>query len=244
MEKLSIIIPAYEEVATIQKVIDGVLRIPLDGLTKEIIIVESNSTDGTQEVVLQYKEHPQVTVILEEQAKGKGHAVRKGLQTATGDYVLIQDADTEYDLDDYPKLLQPLKERKTDFVLGSRHSKERRSWKIRRFVKKERLSQYYFNFGHILFTFLFNITYQQKLKDPFTMYKVFRRSCIQGLTFTANRFDFDWEIVAKLCRKGYVPLEIPVHYESRSLKEGKKVHIFKDPLLWIIACFKYRFCKL
>lgn len=244
MEKLSIIMPAYNEYTTIREVINGVLALPLNNLEKELIIIESNSQDGTREIVSEYQTHPLVTVIFEEKAKGKGHAVRKGLNRATGTYILIQDADNEYDLNDYAKLLQPLREHKADLVLGSRHSQERRSWKIRTFQKTERFSQLYFNFGHLFFVCLFNLMYHCSLKDPFTMYKVFRRTCIQGLTFTANRFDFDWELLGKLRRKGYIPLEIPVHYQARSLKEGKKIHIFKDPLLWLAACFKYRFCKL
>ncbi len=165
------------------------------------------------------------------------------MAVAIGDYILIQDADLEYDINDYDKLLEPLRTGKADFVLGSRHSIERRSWKIRRF-ESGKMHQYYMNLGHILFTQLFNIVYGQRLKDPFTMYKVFRRSCIDGLNFTADRFDFDWELAGKLCRKGYTPLEIPIHYSARSYAEGKKVSLVLDPILWVIACFKYRFCKL
>jgi hypothetical protein len=100
------------------------------------------------------------------------------------------------------------------------------------------------NLGHVLFTALFNVTYGTRLRDPFTMFKVFRRDCLSGLTFEANRFDFDWELVGKLVRAGYRPLEIPVNYRSRSFTEGKKVSLLRDPLTWIRACFKFRFQPL
>jgi len=100
------------------------------------------------------------------------------------------------------------------------------------------------NVGHIFFLTLFNVVYGQRLKDPFTMYKVVRRDCLHGLVFECNRFDFDWELTAKLVRAGYRPREIPVAYRSRSFSEGKKVSFFKDPLTWVKACFKYRFAVL
>ena len=129
------------------------------------------------------------------------------------------------------------------FVLGSRHGKDGATWKVRHFADQAHVS-WFMNLGHVLFTALFNVTYGTRLRDPFTMYKVFRRDCLYGLTFEANRFDFDWELVGKLVRAGYTPLEIPVNYESRSFGEGKKVLLFRDPLTWIRACFKYRFVPL
>jgi len=98
--------------------------------------------------------------------------------------------------------------------------------------------------GHVFFTALFNVVYGTRLRDPFTMFKVFRRDCLHGLTFESNRFDFDWELVGKLVRAGYQPIEIVVNYRSRSFAEGKKVSFFRDPLTWIRACFKYRFVRL
>jgi hypothetical protein len=100
------------------------------------------------------------------------------------------------------------------------------------------------NFGHLFFSTLFNVTYGTRLRDPFTMYKVFRRDCLHGLRFEANRFDFDFELAGKLVRAGYRPIEIPVNYRSRSFTEGKKVSFFRDPLTWIVACVKYRFQPL
>ncbi|MDR1908140.1 MAG: glycosyltransferase family 2 protein [Holosporales bacterium] len=243
-ETLSIIIPAYNEGATFRKMMDAVLAQPLDDLEKEIIIIESNSSDNTRSEVMSYKDIPNIRIIFEERPQGKGHAVREGLKCATGDYILIQDADLEYDVADYPKLLVPLCNGGAKVVLGSRHNGTHgHSFSMRQF-KDRPITALFMNVGHIFFTGLFNIVYGQNLKDPFTMYKVFRRECIDGLTFEANRFDFDWELLGKLCRKGYKPLEISITYQSRHFGDGKKVSIFRDPITWIIACFKYRFTKL
>jgi hypothetical protein len=100
------------------------------------------------------------------------------------------------------------------------------------------------NTAHWAFTWFFNITYRTKLRDPFTMYKVFRRECIEGVEFVADRFDFDWELAAKLVRLGYEPIEIPVQYDARSFHGGKKVRFFRDPPTWIVACLRFRFCSL
>jgi glycosyltransferase involved in cell wall biosynthesis len=187
-----------------------------------------------------YKDHPGVKIILQEKARGKGYAVREGFERATGDVLMIQDADLEYDLNDYDALLEPVVNYKRPFVLGSRHGGR---WKMRHFNEQEHISAY-FNFGHKLFTTLINFLYGQKMKDPFTMFKVFRRDCLYNLKFECNRFDFDFELVIKLIRKGYTPLEIPVNYNSRSFKEGKKVNMFLDPFSWIKASFKYRFARI
>jgi hypothetical protein len=100
------------------------------------------------------------------------------------------------------------------------------------------------NAAHWAFTWFFNVTYRTKLRDPFTMYKVFRRECIDDVEFVADRFDFDWELVAKLVRLGYEPIEIPVEYKSRSYHGGKKVRFFRDPPTWLVACIRFRFCSL
>lgn len=237
--RLSVIIPVYNEHATFVELIEQLLSKTIEGLDIEIIIVESNSADGSRDLVLQYKDHPRVRVILEEKPLGKGHAVRTGLKAATGDVVLFQDADLEYDINDYDALMERLLRFQTNFVLGTRHSGGKNSWKIRQFTGSPALAAF-FNFGHLLFLTLFNVLYKQRLSDPFTMFKVFRRECLYGLHFECNRFDFDYEIVIKLLRKGYKPIELPVNYRSRSIKEGKKVTVFRDPLTWIRALFKFR----
>jgi len=239
-ETVSIVVPVYNEKSTFTKLMDALIAKQLRELNKEIIIVESNSTDGTREDVLKYKDSPGIKIILEEKPLGKGHAVRTGLKSATGNFVMIQDGDLEYDLNDYDELLEPLLKYRKAFVLGSRQSK---GWKMRHFTDQLALSLI-MNFGHIFFATLLNIFCRQNLKDPFTMYKVFRKDCIYGLAFKANRFDFDWEIVIKLLRKGYRPLEIPINYNSRSFKDGKKISFFKDPLLWLWALIRFRFGPL
>ncbi|MBV9083265.1 MAG: glycosyltransferase [Acidobacteriaceae bacterium] len=236
---LSVIVPVYNEGVTFATVMDQLLEKSMDGVQIEIIIVESNSTDGTREQVQTYASHPRVTIILHDKPMGKGFAVRAGLKVATGDIILIQDADLEYDLNDYEALIAPLLRFETNFVLGSRHNSSENTWKIRKFNDSAGVAAF-FNIGHLLFLTLFNVLYSQRLTDPFTMFKVFRRDCIWGLVFECNRFDFDHEIVIKLLRKGYKPLELPVNYASRSMKEGKKVTILRDPLTWIRALFKFR----
>ena len=239
---LSIIVPAFNEAKTFTALMTALLQKEVPGLELEIIIVESNSTDGTRERALDYQGHPRVKLILEAQPKGKGQAVRAGLRAATGDYVLIQDADLEYDLEDYDCLLEPLVAGRAAFVLGSRHG-GRNVWKMRQFTGQHGLSLFV-NFGHWFFTTLVNVLFLQRLRDPFTMFKVFRRDCLHGLEFECNRFDFDFELLIKLIRKGYRPMELPVNYRSRSFAEGKKVRLFQDPLTWLKALVRLRFAKI
>lgn len=236
---LSVIVPVYNEQRTFVELIEQLLAKTMEGVDIEVIIVESNSTDGSRELVLEYRNHARVRVILEASARGKGHAVRAGLQAATGTLILIQDADLEYDINDYDDLIAPLLRYQSNFVLGSRHGDGKHKWKIRQFADSAAQGAF-FNFGHILFLTLFNVLYAQRLSDPFTMFKVFRRECLYGLSFECNRFDFDHEIVIKFLRKGYKPLELPVNYRSRSLKEGKKITLVRDPLTWMRALFKFR----
>jgi glycosyltransferase involved in cell wall biosynthesis len=233
---LTVIVPVYQEAKTVEEAIGGVLGLQLPNVNIDIVIVESNSTDGTREKVVRLAEDPRVTLVLQTSACGKGNAVREGLRHATGEIVLIQDADLEYDVADYPKLLQPIIAGSVDFVLGSRHDAN----KPMRVMDDARFVDGVMNFGHYMFTLLFNIIYGTKLKDPFTMYKVFRRRCIDGVTFECDRFDFDWEIVGKLVRLGYVPVEVPVSYKSRGFEEGKKVRLVRDPLTWLRAAVKFR----
>jgi SAM-dependent methyltransferase len=233
---LSVIVPAYNEGPTIRGTLDRVIAKRVPGLDKEVIIVEGNSTDGTREAVLEYQARPGIHVVLTDRPRGKGHAVREGLSRASGDFVLIQDADDEYDIDDYDVLLDPLQHFRQAFVLGSRHKGH---WQIRTFGGLSSLTVF-MNSGHIFLTELFNLLYRQKLADPWTMYKVFRRDCLHRVLLECNRFDFDVELVAKLVRRGFSPVEIPVRYHSRSFAEGKKIRVLRDPLTWIWACLKYR----
>ena len=241
--RVSVVMPVFNEKRTFPEVIDRLLAKEISDLDIEIVIVESNSTDGTRDDVKKLERHPRVKLVLQERPRGKGNAVRAGLSRATGDFVLIQDADLEYDLDDYEMLLEPLRAFRRAFVLGIRHGRDGHTWKVRHFTDQVFLGQW-MNLGHLLFTTLFNVVYGQRLRDPFTMFKVFRRECISGLPLECHAFDFDWELAGKLVRCGYEPLEIPINYTSRSFAEGKKVTLIRDPLTWLRACVKYRFSKL
>lgn len=237
---VSVVLPVYNEAATVATIIDQVLALDISGVALELIIVESNSPDGSREVVLRYARHPRVRIVLEEKASGKGHAVRQGLAHVCGDIVLIQDADLEYRVAEYPIVLRPLLEGESDFVLGSRHAPGQRM----RHFEGARHASLVMNGAHWAFTTMFNTVYRTHLRDPFTMFKVFRTTCIVGVPFRSNRFDFDWELVAKLVRLGHVPVEVPITYESRGFDAGKKVRFFRDPLTWMVALARFRFSPL
>ena len=154
--------------------------------------------------------------------------------------MLIQDADLEYSVDDYPVLLEPIIDGTADFTLGCRHVKGQPI----RVMTDKRATAAVVNGGHWVFLWIFNRTYGTHLRDPFTMYKVFRRECLDGVELVSDRFDFDWELVAKLVRLGYTPLEIPITYNARGFGEGKKVRFWRDPPTWLWACLRFRFCRL
>jgi glycosyltransferase involved in cell wall biosynthesis len=246
--KLSIVMAVYNEHKTVAETLRLVWQQPVPGLTKELVIVESNSTDGSRFICQKFAREVNavtpgaVKLILQERPRGKGNAVREGLLAATGDIVLIQDADSEYDPSDYPLLTAPIVQGVTNFVLGSRHLSSGH-WKIRQFERSPGKALF-LNFGGALFHTFFNVLYGTKLTDPTTMYKVFRRSAIDGLEFVSDRFDFDFELVAKLIRSGNPPLEIPVSYRSRGFEEGKKVRMFADPITWVRAITRFRFSRL
>ena len=236
MPLLSVIVPLYNEASTAEEVLAALVAKQVPGVDMEIVLIESNSTDGTREIVRSYEGKAGVRVIWEDRPQGKGHAVRAGLAAARGDIFLIQDADMEYSMDDYEKLVAPLLEGRADFVLGTRHTGG--SWQMRQFTTGKEIATL-FNLAHWGFTALLNISLGTRMTDPFTMFKVFRRSCLDKFTLECNRFDLDWEIVIKLVRAGFRPLEIPVTYKSRDFKEGKKVSIWQDPPTWMKAWWKY-----
>lgn len=241
--RLSIVMPVYNERATFRTVAEELLAKTIPGMDIELCIVESNSTDGTRDEVVSYRNHPRVKILLEDCPSGKGHAVRAGLGLASGDVIIIQDADLEYDPDDYEKLIAPIRAYNTSFVLGSRHPAGEKRWQIRSFQRQQGIASA-MNVGHILFAWLLNFTFRQRMRDPFTMFKVFRRDAIENIRFECNRFDFDLELVGKLIRAGRIPLELDVAYASRSFDEGKKISFFRDPPTWVRACLKHRFSSM
>ena len=236
INKLSILIAAYNEVATITIAIESL--VPVLSLLKceyEIIVVESNSTDGTRELLQKNAPKLGINLLLEESPKGKGSAIRLAMASMSGDVFLIYDADVEYLASDIPKLLKPIENGDTSFVLGTRHEKGR----AMRVMDNHRIRPALMNVAHQFFTTLINFRFFVRLTDPFTMYKIFRSEVFYGVDLVSNRFDFDWELVCKALRLGSIPVEIPVSYKSRSFSEGKKVRLIRDPISWINAFIKF-----
>ena len=236
---LNVVMPVYNEAKTVRSVIEDVLAVEITGLEIYLIIIGGGSNDGTDEIIQEFSERFNVKVLIQNSPAGKGNAVREGFEQLKSGIVLIQDGDREYRVEDYPKLVEPILKGQADFVLGSRYS----AGPMRKFgVLGFRSSV--MNFGHLMFTFLFNTIYGVQLKDPFTMFKVFNSKCIGNMRFVSNRFDFDYELLAKLIRSGFVPLEIPITYVSRGFDEGKKVRFIRDPFSWLLALVKFKICRI
>jgi hypothetical protein len=237
-ELLSVIVPVYNEANYVRAVLDELLSKQFV-IPHEVIVVESNSTDGTREIARTFEGRPRLRIIYEDRPRGKGAAVRRGLAEATGTITLIQDADFEYDLDDYDALLEPIVQRRTSFVLGSR-SLGLDDWKVRRFARSP-VKAFLMNVAQLLFARTFNVLYQQRVRDVNTMFKVFRRECIEGVEFTATGFSFDIELACMLVKNGYRPMEVPVNYVARSFEEGKKINFLSEFFPSFSMFFRCRF---
>lgn len=240
-DRLSVVVPVYNEARYVRDVLTGLLakELPID---REIIVVESASTDGSREIVRSFEGQAGVQVIYQDEARGKGHAVRAGLERATGTIVLIQDADFEYDFDDYDALLEPILQRRASFVLGSR-SLGLDDWKVRQYGSA-RAKGLMLNFAQVVFARTFNILYQQRVTDINTMLKVFRRECIDRCHLEGDGFNFDIELVCKIVRNGFEPLEVPVNYVARGFDEGKKINFLVDAYPTYYQLFRCRFGRL
>ena len=226
--KLSIIIPVYNEKETIKEIIQRVreAKIPYQ---KEIIIVDDNSSDGTRELLKNIQEKDKnIKLLFHKKNFGKGKSVSDGLKLVSGELVLIQDADLEYNPEDYPSLLKPILEGKTDVVYGSR-------W---RGTSQFRKNTFYF--GNQFLTFLTRILYPQKITDMLCGYKVFKSHILKSLSLQAQRFEICPEITAKLTKRGYKIYEVPIHYNPRTKKEGKKIKWW-DGVVVVVTLFKYHF---
>lgn len=239
-EKLSIIVPVYNETQYVGSMLTALLDLKLP-IEYEVIVVESNSTDGSHEIVQSFENHSLLRAIYQPAARGKGSAVRAGLEAASGSVLLIQDADFEYDLDDYEALLEPIIQRRASFVLGSR-SLGLDDWRIRRY-ETAKSSGLALNIAHLAFARTFNLLYQQRTTDINTMFKVFRRECIDGVNFDGDGFNFDIELVCKIVRMGYAPFEVPVNYNSRGFDQGKKITL-GDAWPSYYQLFRCRFGRL
>jgi len=211
--KLSVVVPVRNERDTIVKLLDR-LRAVDCGMPKEIIVVDGASTDGTRDELLGLAEDPELVLVLEDQARGKGRAVRTGFERATGDIVMVQDADLELDPGQIPSLLGPLVEGGAPAVFGSR------------FKGRGRGSTPLVNYaGNVMLTWVADTLFLTRLTDILTCYKVLRADVARGLDLRCNGFDFDAEITCRLLRDGYRIIEMPVTYDPRTADEGKKLTI-------------------
>jgi len=240
IKKVSIVVPVYNEAKFVEQLLKSLIKINLP-YEKEIIIVESNSNDGSNEIVDKFKNYKNFKVIHQKNALGKGNAVREGFKYASGEVIIIQDADLEYDINDYSNLIDPINDFETFFVLGSR-SLGKKSWKVRVYDKTP-LKGFLMNFAQVIFAKTYNFLFKSKTTDINTMFKVFRRSCLNHMKLTANGFDFDIELACMLAKSGYKPLEVPVNYISRGFEDGKKINFWKDAIPSYSMIFRCYFKK-
>jgi glycosyltransferase involved in cell wall biosynthesis len=223
---LSVIIPIFNEVGTLETILE---RVQSTGLAAEIILVDDGSSDGTRDLLAKFDGKNGVRVILHEKNKGKGAAVRSGIQAAIGDLVLIQDADLEYDPRDYPALLKPIIEGQADVVFGSRF-----------LGGPHRVTMFWHKIANQLLTFTTNLLYDSILTDMETGYKVFKREVLDGLVLRANRFNFEPEITAKILKRRARIFEVPISFNPRGYAEGKKIKV-RDAFSAMWSLVKYRF---
>lgn len=226
--KLSIIIPVYNEVESIQTILK---RVQDQKLADEIVIVDDGSKDGTREILKTLDGKDGVRVILHEKNKGKGAAVRTGMGAATGDLMLIQDADLEYDPRDIPDLLKPIEEGLADVVYGSRF-----------LGRARRVTMFWHQLANQLLTLMTNILYNTILTDMETGYKLFRREVLNGMTLRANSFDFEPEFTAKILKRKLRIFEVPITFNPREYSQGKKIKLH-DAFIAVWTLLKYRFVE-
>jgi glycosyltransferase involved in cell wall biosynthesis len=224
--KLSVVMPVYNERATLRTVVERVLAVPLD---IELLCVDDGSGDGSREILTELQAaHSQVRVFLQPQNMGKGAALRRGIQEATGDFIIIQDADLEYDPGEYPVLLSPLLEGKADVVYGSRFLG----------AGPHRVLYFWHSVGNFILTLLSNCLTNINLSDMETCYKVFRREILQTIPIEENRFGFEPEITVKIAKRKLRIYEVGISYWGRTYEEGKKIG-WKDGFRALWCLFKY-----
>lgn len=225
--KLSVVIPCYNEINTIETIIGKALAVELP-IERELVIVDDCSQDGTREFLAHYQDHDTIKVFYHEVNQGKGAALRTGFNKATGDIVLVQDADLEYDPAEYPKLLRPILDNKADVVYGSR------------FIGSEahRVLYFWHSMMNKMLTMMSNMFTDLNLTDMEVCYKVFRKSVLDQIALKENRFGFEPEVTAKVARLRCPIYEVGVSYYGRTYEEGKKIG-WKDGVRAIYVIFKY-----
>ncbi len=232
--KLSVVIPVYNEMATLEKILQQVLAVDT-GLETEIVLVDDCSRDGSRELLEKLsKQHPDWKVVLHAYNRGKGAALRSGFAAATGDVILIQDADLEYDPNEYPRLLAPILDGHADVVYGSR------------FLGggAHRVVFFWHYIGNRFLTLMSNMMTDLNLTDMEVCYKLFRREVLDSITLCEDRFGFEVEVTAKISRgKRWRIYEVPIAYYGRSYSEGKKI-TWKDGVRALWCIFKYRFAAV
>jgi glycosyltransferase involved in cell wall biosynthesis len=226
--KLSVVIPVYNEYGTIRELLRRVRNVDIGDIQKELVIVDDFSKDGTRDLLAEEATSPDVVLQFHAVNMGKGAAVRTGLAHASGDIILVQDADLEYDPNDYPALLAPILDGRTQAVYGSRFQGA---------IKDMSFSH---AFGNRLITIVANILYGTRLTDVETCYKVFTAEVKSKIHLRSDRWGFDPEITARILKNGYRIFETPIHYQGRAHTEGKKIS-WKDAVTVLWTLLKYRF---
>lgn len=239
---LSVLVPVFNEASTLERALGGLFRelSVLNSANYQVIVIESSSSDGSGLILTNLQNNFDFQLITEHEAMGKGHAVRTGLAVAKGEWILIFDADLEYQPQDLHKLIAIAKTDSFDFIIGSRRSN---TFMVRDLDGKK-LRSFLMNFAHVVFTSMINSVIKTSLKDPFSMYKLFRKSLFAETELKSNRFDLDWELILIAGRLKARFVEIEITYKSRGFSEGKKIKFFRDPINWFWAWLKYSFIPI
>ncbi len=224
---LSVVIPVYNERATLRTIVERVVAVPV---SKEIILVDDGSTDGTREILAEFDGRPGFRVVLQPHNQGKGAALAEGFRHATGQIVVVQDADLEYNPAEYPTLIQPILDGLADVVYGSRFAGG----------SPRRVLYFWHAVGNMILTLVSNMLTDINLSDMETCYKVFRREIIQQMPLRSKRFGFEPEITVKVARAGYRIYEVAISYAGRTYAEGKKIG-WRDGVeaLWTLLYFRF-----